>query len=83
MKIYKFDYYEKDDSETLKPIYCLTEEGAKQVKEQLDQDGVKYNRYTYGTLYDLIKNMNEWDDDSVSDGEMLDLIMELIGDLGI
>lgn len=83
MKIYKFDYSETDDRDTLKPIYCLTEEGAEQVGKVLDQHGVKYNLCTYCSLHSLIKNMNEWDNDSFTDGETLDAIMDLIADLKI
>jgi DNA replication protein DnaD len=78
MKIWVFEI--KDEN---KPIRCITEDGAKQLKQSLDQEGADYNLLTYPTVYHYLKDIEEWDDESVSDGEILDLCMETLEDLGI
>lgn len=83
MKVWKFEYKESDDSELMRPLYCLTEDGAKEVKKDLDRSGVGYNMASYGKLCDVIKNMAEWNDDNISDGEMLDIVLNLMEELGV
>lgn len=66
-----------------KPMRCITEDGAKQLKQTLDQEGADYNLLTYPTIYHYLKDLSEWNDESVSDGEVLDILMETLADLGI
>lgn len=66
-----------------KPMRCTTEDGAKQLKQTLDQKGADYNLLTYPTIYHYLRDLNEWNDESVSDGEVLDILMETLADLGI
>ena len=80
MKLYEFTY---EDNGILRPHYCLTEDGAKELKKTLDRGGMVYTMASHGTLYDALTNLPEWNDDNFSDGEMLDLIMDIIKGLGV
>ena len=80
MQIYRFEVKEK---ETWKDYYAITEGGAKEFKKMLDKNGEDYTMSSYDSLYTLIENLPEWNDDTYSDGEMIDVIMKVISRIGL
>ena len=49
----------------------------------LDKNGEDYTMSSYDSLYTLIENLPEWNDDTYSDGEMIDVIMKVISRIGL
>lgn len=80
MKIWKFEVKEGNDWVS---YYRATEPEAKTLKELLDENGEEYSYVSYPSLHNLIKNMKDWDAADVSDGEMLDEVLDLIYKLGV
>lgn len=80
MKVWKFEVKEGKD---FVDYYRTTEAEAKMFKSLLDESGEQYTMASYPSVHNAIKNMNDWSDDSVSDGEMLDEVLDLIYRLGL
>ena len=80
MKIWKFEVKEGNDFHS---YYRTNEAEASTFKALLDENGETYSMASFFSVHNLIKNMPEWEDSSVSDGEMLDKVLELIEGLGL
>lgn len=80
MKLYVFSVKEHND---YIDYFKTSEPDANEFKEQLDELGKDYNISHYDSLYAYIKNTPMWNDDSYSDGETLDEIINLIWRLGL
>lgn len=80
MTMFKFEI--KGDGR-IKNLYATTEGGAKALKKELDRNGDDYTMASYATLYDLLKDLPEYVDDTYSDGEALDAVLQVVADIGL
>ena len=80
MKIWKFEVKEGDD---YVDYYRTSEDEAKLFKKELDKEGEVYTLVSYHNLHSLIKNMDKWNMSNVSDGEMLDEVLNVIERIGL
>lgn len=80
MKVWKFEVME---GKSWVDYYRTSEAEAKMFKALLDENGEHYTWCSYPSLHNLIINMRDWNADEVSDGEMLDEVLELIYMLGL
>lgn len=79
MKIWKFEVKE---GKNFVSYYKTSEAEANTFASLLDESGDHYTMVVYPSLHILIKNMTDWNNDSVSDGVMLDEVIDLIYKLG-
>lgn len=55
----------------------------KEVKEGCEKHGLTYDRRDYASVYDFLSNCEEVCDDSFTDGEALEYVLEVLGILEI
>lgn len=81
MTIWKFDIIE--NGKDIKTMYALTEEGGIALKKELDRDGVMYNYGSYATLYNLLTDLPEYNNEYISDKDKLNAVMKAVADMGL
>lgn len=60
-----------------------TDLGATAYEENLEKNGIKYDRRDYASVYDFLSNCEEVCDDSFTDGEALEYVLEVIREIGV
>ena len=63
--------------------YYAEQDKASLIEQDLNETGLEYDRRDYASVYDFLSNCEEVCDDSFTDGEALEYVLEVIRNLGV
>lgn len=80
MKIAVFIEYDGVGGTT---YYYAEQDKASLIEQDLNESGAKYDRRDYASVYDFLSNCEEVCDDSFTDGEALEYVLDVLSQLNI
>lgn len=80
MKIAVFVEYDGVGGTT---YYYAPQDKASLIEQDLNESGLEYDRRDYASVYDFLSNCEEVCDDSFTDGEALEYVLDVLNQLEI
>ena len=81
MRLWVFKIYDGVGGITYE--YSTESIGADLFEQELNERGIEYKREDYASVYDFLAQCEEVCEDSFTDGEALEYVLEVIRNLGV
>lgn len=82
MKLTVFKIYDAEYGGTYTYQYEKNKYVADNEEDKLRRNGIAYTRDEYNSVYDFVSQMEEVNDDSFTDGEALEIVLETLKEIG-
>ena len=63
--------------------YYAQQDSAGLIEQALNENGIEYDRRDYASVYDFLSHCEEVCDDSFTDGEALEYVLDVLNQLNI